>query len=241
VRSLVLGKTTACSVSIMAVGSGGQGSCSTGGGGGSGFVEMTTVSVENLDEMNVHVGTPSKTKNSDSSRVEIKGIEVIAAKPGEKGESYINSTDISRSTDCSGPSAAGVGGNGFSGGGGYGSDHGGYGGSNGGNGSQGSEGYYKYKGPSAKGGEGSGIKLEDFNQPNFRISYGRGGKYNTYINQQTQSNGGGGGGVLVDGKGPKGSDYQGQGYGGGGAGGGFNDRKTPNPRGLPGVVVIVVN
>ena len=152
------------------MGAGGQGSCSNGGGGGSGFVEMTTVNVENLDELVVHVGGAFNVSDSAASLehpwswVEFQGIEVIVAESGDQGQSFLNST--SRSTPCSGPSGAGAGGRGFSGGGGYGGYHGGYGGSNGRDGREGND-----RGDSAfaKGGEGSGISLEDFNLPKFTL------------------------------------------------------------------------
>ena len=150
------------------MGAGGQGSCTTGGGGGgSGFIEMTTVTIENMDKLVVHVGGANFTDfPTYSSRVEIQGVEVIVAEPGDQGETFLNSTDTSRSTPCSGPSGPGAGGRGFSGGGGYGGYHGGYGGSNGRDGREGND-----RGDSAfaKGGEGSGISLEDFNLPKFTL------------------------------------------------------------------------
>ena len=168
VTALVLGPTTTCSLSILAVGAGGHGSCSSGGGGGSGFVEMTTVTVENLDELAVHVGGASNFTDSPTPRswVEIQGIEVIVAEPGDQGESFLNSSDTSRSTPCSGPSGAGSGGRGFSGGGGYGGYHGGYGGSNGRNGREGDD---SGDAAFAQGGEGSGTCLGDFNFPKFDL------------------------------------------------------------------------
>ena len=164
VKTLVLGSTTTCSLSILAVGGGGHGSCSTGGGGGSGFVEMTTINVENMDELVVNVGGANLTSSTASS-VEIQGVEVIVAQPGDEGESFLNTTDTSRSTPCSGPSGAGAGGRGFSGGGGYGGDHGGSGGSDGRDGSDGSDRSDAY----GKGGNGSGTSLEDFNLPQFTL------------------------------------------------------------------------
>ena len=167
-KALVLGSTTTCSLSILAVGAGGQGSCSTGGGGGSGFVEMTTINVENMDELAVFVGGASNFSESPISRswVEIQGIEVIVAEAGDQGESFLNSSDTSRSTPCSGPSGSGAGGRGFSGGGGFGGYHGGFGGIRGRDGSDGED---RGGAAFAKGGEGSGISLEDFNFPNFTL------------------------------------------------------------------------
>ena len=59
----MLGLTSSCSLSILAVGAGGKGSCSTGGRGGSGFVEMTTVNVEHMEELVVHVGRPDNASD----------------------------------------------------------------------------------------------------------------------------------------------------------------------------------
>ena len=137
---------------------------------------MTTVNVENMDKLVVHVGgAPNLLANltdfavqsfSLESRVEIQGIEVIVAEPGDQGEYFLNSTVPSWSTPCSGPSGAGAGGRGFSGGGGYGGYHGGNGGRNGGDGS---EGYDRGDASFAQGGEGSGISLEEFNFPKFTL------------------------------------------------------------------------
>ena len=67
VSAVVLGSTSSCSLSNLAVGAGGKGSCSTGGGGGSGFVEMTTVNVEHMEELVVHVGGASNLLNISQS------------------------------------------------------------------------------------------------------------------------------------------------------------------------------
>ena len=135
---------------------------------------MTTVTVENMDELAVHVGGAFNVSDSAASLehpwswVEFQGIEVIVAESGDQGESFLNSTDTSRSTPCSGPSGPGAGGRGFSGGGGYGGYHGGYGGRDGRDGDWGID-HSNGDSTFAKGGEGSGISLEDFNFPKFTL------------------------------------------------------------------------
>ena len=183
VSAVVLGSTSSCSLSILAVGAGGKGSCSTGGGGGSGFVEMTTVNVEHMEELVVHVGGASNLLNisqshhvgrstntndySGVSTVTAQGIEVIVAEPGDMGETFTitNNTSTSTTTPSTGVSGAGNGGRGYSGGGGYGDRLGGSGGSNGREGSYG----YMYDGNYSQGGKGTGIRLEEFNMPIFSL------------------------------------------------------------------------
>ena len=63
----------------------------------------------------------------------------------------------------------------------------------------------------------------------WQLSPGSGGEY--YYNGKQF--GGGGGGVLVDGAGPRPSNFQGQGYGGGASGGYYED-------GLPGVILMEI-
>ena len=119
VSAVVLGSTSSCSLSILAVGAGGKGSCSTGGGGGSGFVEMTTVNVEHMEELVVHVGGASNLLNisqsphvgrstntndySGASAVIMQGIEVIVAEPGDMGETFTITNDTSTSTSTTLP------------------------------------------------------------------------------------------------------------------------------------------
>ena len=62
------------------MGAGGKGSCSTGGGGGSGFVEMTTVNVEYMEELVVHVGGASDLLNISQSLHVGRSTNIIVAK-----------------------------------------------------------------------------------------------------------------------------------------------------------------
>ena len=74
---------------------------------------------------------------------------------------------------------------------------------------------------------GSGEDVSLYTLRSWQLSPGAGGEY--YYNGKQF----GGGGVLVDGAGPRPSNFQGQGYGGGASGGYYED-------GLPGVILMEI-
>ena len=146
-----------------------------------------------------------------ASSVSIRGGDTVTAQPGQDGQGD-------------------DGGDGYSGGGANGSSgHGGDGGSDGGNGENG---WIGSSGHQGTGGSGTGEDISVYSFTTWTLAPGDGGV------QYSNGCGGGGGGILVDGEGPRSSEYRGQGYGGGAAGctGDVSDEA-----GLQGVILIEIN